>query len=272
MDNKELGMIEDTLFIPMLGRIYASENFPTILYDKKALELKALLPRHIIEKDTQTQYTYLASATRSANMDRHILDFLQRKPDGVIVQLGVGLETTFYRNDNRHTQWYDVDLPHVMAYRRTLLPETKRETYIAGDAFGEDWLHEVRDENPDAPLLITASGLFYYFEEKKVLSLIRMLQRYGDIELLFDIVNKSGMFMLKKKYMKTVGHEEVPMYFYVDSAKKLVHKIGGDMTILAEEKYYQHIHKSGLPFVTKMTMNIADLLSMVKMIHLQMEP
>ena len=31
-----LGVVEDTLFVPMLGRIYASEHYPQILYDKKA--------------------------------------------------------------------------------------------------------------------------------------------------------------------------------------------------------------------------------------------
>ena len=31
----KLGIIEDTLFVPMLGRIYASEHFPQILYDQK---------------------------------------------------------------------------------------------------------------------------------------------------------------------------------------------------------------------------------------------
>ena len=36
----KLGIIEDTLFVPMLGRIYASEHCPQILYDQKALELK----------------------------------------------------------------------------------------------------------------------------------------------------------------------------------------------------------------------------------------
>lgn len=35
-----LGVVEDTLFVPMLGRIYASEHCPQIIYDKKALELK----------------------------------------------------------------------------------------------------------------------------------------------------------------------------------------------------------------------------------------
>ena len=40
----KLGVVEDTLFVPMLGRIYASEHYPQILYDKKALELKNKLP------------------------------------------------------------------------------------------------------------------------------------------------------------------------------------------------------------------------------------
>ena len=30
----KLGVVEDTLFVPMLGRIYAAEHCPQILYDK----------------------------------------------------------------------------------------------------------------------------------------------------------------------------------------------------------------------------------------------
>lgn len=146
------------------------------------------MPEGMIENDTQTQYTYLASAARSANVDRYIADFIKRKPDGVIVQLGCGLETTYYRDDNGHTQWYGVDLPDVIEYRRRLLPEAERETYIAGDAFKNDWIEQIRAAHPNASLLITASGLFYYFEEEQVLSLIRMLQNYVDVELLFDVV------------------------------------------------------------------------------------
>ena len=173
--SRELGVVEDTLYVPMLGRIYASENCRNILYDEKALELKAKLPEGLIENDTQTQYTYLASASRSANMDRYIADFLKRKPDGIIVQLGCGLETTYYRDDNGRTKWYGVDLPNVIEYRRNLLPEGEREEYIAGDAFQKEWIEQIRSVYPDESLLITASGLFYYFEEDQVISLIRML-------------------------------------------------------------------------------------------------
>lgn len=269
MNKKELGVVEDTLFVPMLGRIYTSENCPHILNDQKALELKPLLPKNVTEGDMQTQYTYLASASRSANMDRYIADFMKRKPEGVIVQLGVGLETTYYRDDNGKTVWYGVDLPHVIEYRIKLLGESEREKLIPGDAFKEDWLNQIRNDYPDAPLLITASGLFYYFKEDQVLDLIRMLQGRGDIELLFDTVNKSGMTMMQKKYMKTVGHEDAKMFFYVDSASRMADKIGDGITVVSEEPFYRNIGKKGLEFSTKLSMCISDMMSMVKMIHLR---
>ncbi|MCD8127831.1 MAG: class I SAM-dependent methyltransferase [Clostridiales bacterium] len=203
-------------------------------------------------------------------IQRFLRDFLKRKPNGVVAQLGCGLETTFYRCDNGITCWYGVDLPNVIEYRKSLMPESEREKYIAGDAFDSAWMKQVRDEAPDAPILITASGLFYYFAEDKVLALMRMLQNNGAIEIVFDTVNKSGMTMMRKQYTKQVGHEDAAMFFYVDSAEELAAKIGSDVNVLAEGKYYSHIDKSGIKFSTKLTMIGSDLMKMVKMIHLEL--
>ena len=261
----DFSTVEDTLFVPMLGRIYASEKFPHILSDKKALELKAHLPEKLKGQDTQTQYTLMASAVRSTNMDRYIQDFMRRCPDGVVVQLGCGLETTFYRNDNGKTVWYEVDLPAVIDYRKQLLGEQERDRFIAADAFGEEWIQQVRAAHPDAPVLVTASGLFYYFEEKTVLDLFCKLKKYGRIELLFDTVNSSGMKRMAK-YMKQVGHADASMYFYVDSAQDVAAKIGG--SVLKEEPYYAHTAKQGLQMMTSISMRVSDKFMMVKMVHL----
>lgn len=265
----ELGVVEDTLFVPMVGRIYASEHFPELLYDEKALALKGRLPAEIVEQDRQGQYTLIASASRSANMDRYIRDFLSRNPDGAVVQLGCGLETTFFRGDNGTSRWFSVDLPNVIAYRRALLPESDRETYIAGSAFEDGWLSQVRAELPDAPLLLIASGLFYYFTEEDVLGLVRMLQGNGKIEMVFDTVNKQGMAMMHKKHMKDVGHADANMYFYVERAGDLVKKSGGAVEVLAEEPFYRFIPRKGLQMSTRISMNISDRLGMVKMVHLR---
>ena len=263
----DFSTVEDTLFVPMLGRIYSSENFPHILKDEKAMELKPMLPKNLKGQDTQTQYTLMASAVRSTNMDRYIKDFMAREPEGVVVQLGCGLETTHYRCDNGKTVWFEVDLPDVINYRCQLLPESEREKFIAADAFGEEWIKQVRGEYPKAPMLVTASGLFYYFEAKTVLRLFMKLKEYGPVEIVFDTVNKSGMKQMSK-YMKQVGHSDAAMYFYVDKAKTLEEKLG---CRTQEEAYYAHIPKKGLQFMTVASMTVSDWLMMVKMVRLNID-
>lgn len=150
------------------------------------------------------------------------------------------------------------------------MPESKRERYIAADAFSDLWLTHIREEIGNAPVLVMASGLFYYFEESKVLDLLKRVLSYDDIEVVFDTVNKSGMKMMRKKWMKKVGHEDAKMFFYLDSAETLVSKIGDNARVLAEEKYYRYINKKGLEFTTKISMIVSDMLNMVKMVHLKL--
>lgn len=100
-------------------------------------------------------------ASRSANMDRFIQDFLERKSDGAIVQLGCRPETTFYRNDNGKTRWYEVDLPNVIALRKSLLLERKGDVLIPADAFTDTWIRQIREQSGVRPLLVVAGGLFY---------------------------------------------------------------------------------------------------------------
>ena len=95
-----------------------------------------------------------------------------------------------------------------------------------------------------------------------------MLRQFGDIEVVFDTVNKKGMAMMQKKYMKQVGHADVQMFFYVDSAAELAGKIGGELTDVTEEPYYRNIPKNSLKPSTKISMAVSDRFYMVKMIHL----
>ena len=124
---------------------------------------------------------------------------------------------------------------------------------------------------PDAPILVTAGGLFHYFEENKVVGLLRMLTGFGEIEIVFDTVSKSGMAMMRKKYMKQVGHRDAQMFFYVDSASELTGKIGSGVRVLAEEPYYRHSPRTGLKLSTKISMSVSDRFWMVKMVHLATE-
>lgn len=256
----KLGTVEDTLFVPLLGRIYASKNFPALLYDEKALELEKSIPSSVIDGDKQKQYTLIASASRSKNMDRYIDGFLALNPNGNIVELGCGLETTLYRHKEHKGKWYLLDLPNVIEYRKSLLGE-EETIYLPYSVFAEEW---ERETEKGATLFI-ASGLFYYFSYEDVLIILKKIHSLGG-EIVFDAVNQSGMKMMSRKYMKEVGHGEAKVYFYVDNLnalKKETGFAGGE-----EEPYYRLIPKKGLKLGTRLNMNISDKLKMVKMIHL----
>lgn len=44
-----------------------------------------------------------------------------------------------------------------------MIPESPRETYVEADAFSREWIELVQLREPDAPILVTAAGLFHYF-------------------------------------------------------------------------------------------------------------
>lgn len=76
------------------------------------------------------------------------------------------------------------------------------------------------------------------------------------------------MKRVSKKYMKQVGYGGTAMYFYVDNAPDLAGKVGGNVSILGEEKYFGHTNKAGMKFGTSVSMCVPDLFKMVKMVHL----
>ena len=53
-------------------------------------------------------------------------------PEGLVVNLGAGLDTRFYRLDNGTIAWIDIDLPEVVAFRQKLQdPANPRRLLLA---------------------------------------------------------------------------------------------------------------------------------------------
>ena len=67
-----LSNVSETLYVPMAGRIYANHRFPHIISDDKL----DLIEKRILESVDifrgQSEYTLLASAVRSKNIDEYI--------------------------------------------------------------------------------------------------------------------------------------------------------------------------------------------------------
>lgn len=261
--------VSNTLYVPMGGRIYASEHFPQVFFDEMALSIKDQIPQEALRDEKQSEYTFMASASRCHNMDVYIQAFLEKHPSGSIVELGCGLETTYFRVDNGLAHWYELDLPEVIECREALLPCPERMELIRASAFDTDWMDGLSKQISKEPVLFLASGLFHYFEEGMVIKLFQDLQRFKHAHIVFDAVSKQGMKMTRK-YMKQLEHDSAKMYFYCDSPDDLAKKIGGGVCVVKGSKFYEDIDKKGMKFMTRASMVVSDMLNMVKMIELKL--
>lgn len=270
ISNIKLGNIEETLFVPLRGRIYATKNCNYILNDKKTLEIASRIPEKFLSFEGENEYTLLSSAIRSRNMDKCIQDFINRYPHGSIINVGCGLETLFHRNDNNKTLFYELDLENVIYLRKKVIGNNERDICLAYSMFDYNWINRVL-KTSKGPFLVVSSGVFYYFKEEEVIDFLKHLRGLGEVEVVFDAVSKFGI-KRSNKYLKKLGKNDAIMYFYVDNVEDFVKKIGSDVEIIETRDYFKNIKdKSQFKLVTKSKMIISDKFHMVKHVHLKIQ-
>jgi len=72
---------------------------------------------------------------------------------------------------------YDLDLPEVIQFRKTFIPESPRSTYISKSVFDYSWFDDIEFES-DRGIFFFAAGVFNYFKEFEVKSLIELINQY----------------------------------------------------------------------------------------------
>lgn len=264
--NNLLSGVEDTLYIPLIARIYVSENFPDFFYDEKALSLKQYIPANSIESNT-TEYFYMASVCRQHTIDKKIIKFIEDNSECNVVFLGAGLETAYNRIKNDKVNFYQIDLPDVINVRRRVLGSADNERLIAGDMFALDWIEEI---DASLPTMIAASGVYQYFDEEKIIDMVKkMKSRVRNGELIFDATNSKGL-EVANKYVKKTGNKNAQMYFSVDDPNVFASQT--DTQLLGTSGFFQEALKecTGLKFITRVYMYFADKLNRTKIIHLNL--
>ncbi|MBU3889618.1 class I SAM-dependent methyltransferase [Methylosinus sp. KRF6] len=144
-------------------------------------------------------------ANRALVFDNALRAFLAAYPDGVIVNLGEGLETHRFRiADTGEALWITVDLPESIAIRERFIEPDARHRHVSLSALDRRWFDEVP---PGRPVFITAQGLFMYLPPEETAELIRdMARRFPKASLLFDHVPR----WLSKATLK--GHALTPNF------------------------------------------------------------
>lgn len=159
---------------PVLGDRWAAEALERIDHDPAALRRR-----------TRPESNQYLVALRARTLDDWSAAFLSAHPDAVVLHLGCGLDSRAFRLDPpAPALWFDVDLPEVVEVRRLLYADGERYRTLGASVTDADWLAEVP---ADRPVLVVAEGLLMYLAEDQVRQLlVRIADRFGSGELVFD--------------------------------------------------------------------------------------
>ncbi len=187
--NQGLSGVSETLLIPLYIRAMETQRPDALIKDEKAVALVARMGDAIerIKGFPMSGENIASAVRRSQEFDRNAQDFLARHPDAVVVHIGCGLDSRFERVDNDQVEWYDLDLPDVVALRRKYLGDEGGCYHLLGCSVLEDaWLEAVRVHS-QRPFLFLAETVFVYFVEAQVKSLVLTLRdHFPGAELVFD--------------------------------------------------------------------------------------
>ncbi|MDO4694041.1 MAG: class I SAM-dependent methyltransferase [Eikenella sp.] len=166
---------------------------------------------------------------RSQLCDVRLREFLAEHPDGVVVNLGEGLETQRFRINTPQALWLSIDLPEAIAVRERFIRPDAQHLHIACSALDTAWFDAVP---LGRAVFICAQGLLMYFREEDVAGLMAaMAARFPGAVLMFDYLNRalSRRTLSERGWMKTRHYRTPPMPWGIDRnalAPTISHWIG----------------------------------------------
>ena len=248
--------IADTLYIPLTARIYVSKHFPEYFYDEKALSLETEMPYEEIAAKS-SEYFQMAGACRFYNTDRMIKAFVENHPMCNVVNIGCGLETAYFRiRPESEVRFYEMDLPEVITARRNVLGESENDILIPGDMFDFSWADGI---DKTLPTMVTAIGVFQYFEEEKVIAFLRQLKNaFPDVEVIFDAMTAKAI-KYANDYIKKTGNNDAELHFSAYSGQSVAGRCG--MTLVEERPFFGAARKQlkrKLKPYTRIAMKVVD--------------
>ena len=168
-----LGSIQETLLIPLFGRALETARPNGLLKDPRAVEIVDQLDYDFSKWRGNSGLS--GACVRTRIFDEIALRFLEKNPEGAIVEIGCGLNTRFERIDNGRARWFELDLPDSIDLRRLFFEDSPRRTMIAGSVTDEEWMEPVLKVGK--PTLFLSEAVIIYLEESRVKQAIVQIAR-----------------------------------------------------------------------------------------------
>jgi len=191
IENK-LTDVPESMLIPLWAKAIENSHANPILRDSKALEIYNRVD-YDFTKFKKATFSQVGCCVRASLIDKEVEAFFEKNPDAVAIQLGAGIDARYERiNPKSATHWYDLDLPEAIDFRRKVLTESEKNTYIAKSLFDYSWIETVKSHQK--PVILIIEGVLMYFKPEEVKAFFNeVCSQFDDVTVVFDMLAFIGL-------------------------------------------------------------------------------
>ncbi|MEG6511891.1 class I SAM-dependent methyltransferase [Desulforamulus ruminis] len=234
---QKLGGVPETMLIPLWAKAVEAQRDDPIVKDEYALKMMRAID-YDFSKFERARMSQVGVMVRTELLDKAAQAFIHRHPDAVIINIGCGLDTRFFRLDNGRIRWYELDLPEAMEIRKRFFEETDRYKMIAKSVFDFTWPDDI--ERTNEGVLIIAEGILMYFTEQEVQNLLnKLVEAFPRGEMLMEIL--SPLLVNRSKHHDAVKKMNAQFLWGVKDGRQ-VEKFNPRIRLHDEWNYFDY-HK-----------------------------
>ena len=183
----DLNAVGETALLTLYARAKDYESEQSVLKDKKSLEIINQI-EYDFDQFKDVKMSYYGILGRAKVIDNEIRKFISLYPDCIVVSLGAGLDTMFYRVDNGYIDWYNIDFAGVIEARSQFFEPHERVHNVVSSITDELWTKNI--EINGRKLLLVSEGVVMYLtldEMKQFLGLLT--DSFEEFTLYLDMIS-----------------------------------------------------------------------------------
>ncbi len=192
-----LSDVSKTAIVTLRSRVIESEKIRHMIADPmarfcldKILSLASGQDHEQILKRKLSSVLTLHIALRARKYDSIVNRYITENPGCIVINLGCGFDTRYWRINNRDCEYIELDLPEVIELKKDILGEKLCYELLGISVLDTSWIDLITKKSV-RNILLAAEGLFMYLEKKDVIDLFRVFAtRFFRSQMVLEVVTE----------------------------------------------------------------------------------
>lgn len=245
-----LSAVSETALLTLKSRIIESEKDPPLIVDPKGREIlekiQQLIPEETWERVLKRKFSPTLTSyitLRARKYDAYTREFLVNQ-DALVVSLGCGFDTRYWRISSKNFRYVEVDLHEVIDLKKQLVGENPGYQLIGCSVLDPQWIdeiHALQKEN----VLFLAEGLFMYLPEQEVIALFkRLASTFSSSQIVFETVHRKytrgfRKKMVERKMKRNSGTVAGSSFTYGIQSAEDIEQYADKLSVTEEWSYFE---------------------------------